>query len=524
VSLRVKGNLITCGLPAESTITVKKGDQDPDDYPPSQQVDPLDNHNPDTPQSGDPNEIRGSVGLGDVDTERYVLPGEWLEYVIYFENKSTATAAAQEVWVENPLSQYFDLSTFELGEVVFNNQTETGLQGKSSGEIEVAEKNGTNHVRINVTLDKAGGTAKWYLRSVDPASADGWPADAYAGFLPPNDETHRGEGHLSYRVKILDSVPTGTRIDNAATIVFDYNEAIATDPAWFNNVITQVPMAPVYVGPANGAGSVSTAPVLTWNKSDYATTYSVWLWKDGGAKPEVATASDLKSPFYEVPVDLLEKTGYHWQVAAGNPYGFAAGAEWTFTTLDTILHNLFVIGGSGSGLYHEGQSVTISADAKPEGYAFVVWTATSGTLENPAASTTVLTMPASDLTVHAYFSASFAAWASGLPADRQGPEDDAAGDGIANIVKYACGLDPSVPCSWSSVFTQSMDLTGGLEITFRKSKLATDVTIVPEWSADLADWSSDGVTLEKVSEDVISETWRASVTNGNVKFLRLAFR
>ena len=68
----------------------------------------------------------GIMGRGDGDTQRYVKPGEWMTYTVYFENKSTATAAAQEVKVTNPLSLYLDWSTFEMGEVAFNNQIDVG--------------------------------------------------------------------------------------------------------------------------------------------------------------------------------------------------------------------------------------------------------------------------------------------------------------------------------------------------------------------------------------------------------------
>ena len=38
-------------------------------------------------QSMDPNEIVGPVGMG---SRRYVEPGTWMGYMIYFENKASA--------------------------------------------------------------------------------------------------------------------------------------------------------------------------------------------------------------------------------------------------------------------------------------------------------------------------------------------------------------------------------------------------------------------------------------------------
>ena len=196
----------------------------------------IDDHTGTIPQSCDPNEMSGPLGLGDPETERYVKPGEWMTYTVYFENRADATAAAQEVRVTNPLSEYLDWSTFEMGEVAFNNQIDLGLSGKRNGTSEVVMKGTNTLVRTQLTLDDATGTAEWYLRIVDPTTATGWPEDVFAGFLPPNDETFRGEGHLTYRVKVRDDAPHGVRIDNSASIVFDYNEPIETDPSWWNTV------------------------------------------------------------------------------------------------------------------------------------------------------------------------------------------------------------------------------------------------------------------------------------------------
>ena len=202
---------------------------------------------PDGRYSLDPNEMAGPLGLGDPNTERFVKPGEWMTYTVYFENMTNATAAAQEVYVTNPLSEWLDWSTFEMGEVSFGNQIDLGLSGKSSGITE-KRMDGTNWiVRTELSIEpdttatdsnrQQKMCAKWYLRIVDPSTDTGWPIDPVAGFLPPNNpETHCGEGHLTYRIKLRDDAPSGLVITNSATIVFDYNEPITTDPAWWNTV------------------------------------------------------------------------------------------------------------------------------------------------------------------------------------------------------------------------------------------------------------------------------------------------
>ena len=203
------------------------------------------------PKSYDPNEMVGPLGVGDPETERFVKPGEWLTYTIYFENQTNATAAAQEVYVSQALSANLDWSTFEMAEVAFGDQIDLGLAGKNGGSSD-ATMTGTNLiVRTSLALDETTGLATLYLRIVDPTADTGWPKDILAGFLPPNDpETHCGEGHITYRVKVRDDAPKGARIDSSATIVFDYNDPIETDPAWWNTVAQ---MAGVTIHDGDGA-------------------------------------------------------------------------------------------------------------------------------------------------------------------------------------------------------------------------------------------------------------------------------
>ena len=204
-----------------------------DDKPPEPQ-DTADTGSKSPKQSCDPNEMDGPDGVGE---ERYVKPGEWMTYTVYFENKSDADVPAQEVRVTNPLSEWLDWSTFEMCDIAFCNQVETGLVGKQNGTITVGQNDTAYKVQATVALNGDNGVVEWYLRSLDPARADFnyWPPDG-EGLLPPNDATHRGEGHLTYRIKVREDAPANVVITNSANIVFDYNDPIETDPAWWNTV------------------------------------------------------------------------------------------------------------------------------------------------------------------------------------------------------------------------------------------------------------------------------------------------
>ncbi|NLB57411.1 MAG: hypothetical protein GX805_02925, partial [Gammaproteobacteria bacterium] len=79
-----------------------------------------------TPYSEDPNEMAGPVGITSPSGTRYVAAGDWLNYVVYFENKAEATAAAQMVAVSNDLSPYLDWNSLQMGEVAFNSQLDLG--------------------------------------------------------------------------------------------------------------------------------------------------------------------------------------------------------------------------------------------------------------------------------------------------------------------------------------------------------------------------------------------------------------
>ena len=386
-------------------------------------------------ESFDPNEMVGPVGLGDPETERLVKPGEELTYTIYFENKSDATAAAQEVYVTNPLSEWLDWSTFKMGEVAFNNQIDLGLSGKPSGSSEATMK-GTNFL-VRTTLGggcdgadsiAASGVAHWYLRIVDPTTDTGWPKDILAGFLPPNDETFRGEGHLTYTIKVREDAPPNLVITNSATIVFDYNDPIETDPAWWNTVAPTVgetrfcadetstiegsnAVIRVFGGNAYVASSVQV--YLTYNTAaaadlDLANAALDGETPKGGLKFPL-TLSWAKGEIGErvvtipVKVDKTVEDAEFFTLQLAAPQGLALGDATVCTVTIGDLNNKELKaavtaykpkageavatnhvgvavaesaakGGftAGTGDYTSGSKLTLTAEARP-GWAFVGW-------------------------------------------------------------------------------------------------------------------------------------------------------
>ena len=268
---------------------------------------PGDKGNPPVLQSCDPNEVVGPRGVGDSIGQRLVEPGEWLDYTVYFENKPTADAAAQEIWVKLNLdASLLDLSSFQFGEISFGQQQVNTLNGKAMGKFAVAQEGTPYQVRGNMTYDRSSGAAQWYLRSYDPANDEGgnWPVVTSAGFLPPNDDKHSGEGYVCFRVKVRDDAPAGRRIDCSATITFDRNQPITTSPAWFNWI--------------KGTDSQTEIGNLTWNGKEGA-HYQVSLWtgnQDPSSEEAIAVANSgvLGTNRWRLPSNLTKGTTYFWQV------------------------------------------------------------------------------------------------------------------------------------------------------------------------------------------------------------------
>ena len=180
-----------------------------------------------TASSWDPNEKVGIKGAG---SKACVKPGEMMEYSIYFENDAEkAQLAAQTVTVIDTLDVAFDLSTFEFTGSEVSNM----VVGIPAGMVETTvftdmRPNNDLILKTDMKLDIDSRVLTVVYSSLDTLTNEP-TQDVFAGFLPPNDSTHIGEGHFSYRVKLKDNVADGYTINNQAHIFFDFNDEIATN-------------------------------------------------------------------------------------------------------------------------------------------------------------------------------------------------------------------------------------------------------------------------------------------------------
>ena len=156
------------------------------------EVTPLPTVEPDDVGPKDPNEKAGPVGSGS--PEFYIPLTEPLEYAIYFENKSTASAATVLVEIKDQLDSHLDWSTFQLDAFSFGDTivpvTASGVDHYYSQEmIDLWTKSGdvwavSGQARLDIlaSIDLQTGLAQWTFTCLDPETEE-YPEDPYAGFL-----------------------------------------------------------------------------------------------------------------------------------------------------------------------------------------------------------------------------------------------------------------------------------------------------------------------------------------------------
>jgi subtilisin-like proprotein convertase family protein len=104
-----------------------------------------------------------------------------------------------------------------------------------------------------------------------------------------------------------------------------------------------------------------------------------------------------------------------------------------------------------------------------------------------------------------------------------GENDDPDGDGMENILEYALGSLPASPDAAASLPVIAKE-GNTLTLTWWQLKAATDVTVTPQWSQDLQNWSGSGVSTQTIDQTAEKEQRRATRTlqpGDSELFLRL---
>ena len=194
--------------------------------------------------SCEPNDIRGYTSESGSTYMRNDV--EEVTYIIDSENDPVfADAPAHTVIITDTINgEYYDLESLSTRNITI---------GDVSMELDGTEKNFIKTMdlrpRINVIAqveqkyDTKTGIAKWIWTSLDPMTME--PTDdVMQGVLPVNDETHIGEGHVTFKLKQKMGLPNGTDVTNQADIVFDSNEPVFT-PVWTNTIDAIAPESTV---------------------------------------------------------------------------------------------------------------------------------------------------------------------------------------------------------------------------------------------------------------------------------------
>ena len=236
--------------------------------------------------SYDPNEIIGPDGYDD--NAHYIKPIHNMAYTITYENKSTATAPAHEVFVKDQLdTSKFDLSTFGFSSFGWANQS-WSVGGSGTKEftrnIPYTVKDTEIMVRVSGAFDEKTGEVNWSMVSLKKNGDE--IEDPDLGYLLPNNDNRDGEGFVSFNIEHKPNPATGSTISNKAVIVFDANAPIETN-TYVNTFDTDYPTSKVTSVERSGSDII-----ISFEGSDATSgiaSYDLYIYKNG-AEPELLAA------------------------------------------------------------------------------------------------------------------------------------------------------------------------------------------------------------------------------------------
>jgi cytochrome c553 len=177
----------------------------------------------------------------------------------------------------------------------------------------------------------------------------------------------------------------------------------------------------------------------------------------------------------------------------------ASGKVWTVTSSDSWIQIVAPASGTGTG------AGTVEYKVLPDSTLDV----------NHVARTGTLTIAGTQFAIrqHRNGQISYTTWSAQLPEKSRGPNQDASGNGIPNLVKYAFGLDSLKPGNGSLPKIAVHDKVVTYSLTKPKSVVGVRYTV--RVANELGASVVQNLTLSKVSETAESETWQATVAGDN---------
>ena len=317
----------------------------------------------------DPNDKIGSLGAG---TQQWVSASQPLPYTIDFQNVATATAPAHRITITDSLDPNVNPRTFRLGEITFGDTTITVPANRSfyQTQVQLGPAHGNLLASVTAGIDVANHQAIWSLVAIDPAT-NLETQDPTIGLLPPDDTTHRGEGHVLYTVTPTAGVATGTMVSNTATIVFDTNDPINTN-TWTNTLDAGTPTSRVTSLPATSTPTF----IVSWSgqsgASALALTYDIYVSDNGGPFTAFLAGTSLTSAAFTGQPGHTYGFFSLAHDAAGNTENAKTTAEATTTVPAGLTDVTGQVKVTGSGLIYNRAKKTFN------GTLTVVNTGTSG--------------------------------------------------------------------------------------------------------------------------------------------------
>lgn len=338
-------------------------------------------------QSSDPN---AKYGPGAGSSVHYVNSIGSFAYMIAFENEPTATASAQFVTVIDTLDmERLDLSTFRFTFATVGLSTVLSVGPEQTMVKDIPLDNGTGmNARVIADLDPSAGIVTWRFFTIDPTTGQN-TTDQFSGFLPPDTVPPLGQGYVGFLIDPMPGFEEGDSLSNTATIIFDFNDPIITDP-WVVVLDTTPPwsmvegLAPSVVGDSvfvqwSGEDTLSGVEMYTvmvsvdgeeylpwlvnssitsgWFHGDIGSTYrfySLAVDSAGNVEEVPVEGYDTEVTFFDISTSLSSNVTENGLVAAigPNPGGSRTVRVWIRSN-SSERYALSIFGQSGTNLFTE---------------------------------------------------------------------------------------------------------------------------------------------------------------------------
>ncbi|MBL0927263.1 MAG: SUMF1/EgtB/PvdO family nonheme iron enzyme, partial [Phycisphaerales bacterium] len=266
--------------------------------------------------SYDPNQITGP-GKGDL---RWISPRRKVNFAITFQNEPAATSPASKVEVTTPMPSGLQTGGYR-GESVIIGSIEQPVLGNAFAGLTTlpnlpTESGDPVSSKVSTTVRPSSGggfESYWQLITIDPSISEP-PSNPFSGFLPRESPTLSGTGTVRFSVSPA-PLPTGTRFETFANIVFDDNPPIRTNTV-FNTIDSDDPVSSIDPGGAPPRALDGRQAFMTFSASDVGSGLEgvrVLVSTDGGPYRIFQPLTGGSSAVFD-------------EIQPGHVYGFATQA------------------------------------------------------------------------------------------------------------------------------------------------------------------------------------------------------